>query len=370
MVEQAKPVSWRAHREFVIDPTIEAAARQRTLNLGIPYGSLGRLHDIAIWFASVQGSTKARADRCTTVVFCGDHGVAAQNVSSLPQYVTWTNMKYMAEGVATISIYAKLFNAALCIVDIGVKGPKYVPPANTGIDFVDCRVANGTKDISCEPAMTEDEVDQAVQCGYDVTSSYASMSDIFLFGEMGIANTTSCSAIIGALFGEDPDRVTGLGSGITEETRKHKSLVVAAAIERATRDGAVTDPLVCLRQLGGYEIAGMVGGMIAAAAHRKPIILDGFISTTAFAIASKVMPGLSLAAVPGTFSAEYGYQVLARHLELVPVLNLGMRLGEGTGAILTWPIIRAAVEQLHQGVTRDELVLEFARYTPEGLSVR
>jgi nicotinate-nucleotide--dimethylbenzimidazole phosphoribosyltransferase len=344
----------------MIDPAIEAAARQRTSDLGIPYGSLGRLHDIAIWFASVQGSIKARADRCTTVVFCGDHGVAAQGVSSLPQYVTWTNMKYMAEGVATISIYAKLFNAGLCIVDIGVKGPKYVPPGNNGIDFVDCRVGEGTRDISREPAMTEDEVDQALQCGYDVTAGYAHATDIFLFGEMGIANTTSCSAIIGALFEEDPDRVTGLGSGITEEVRKHKSSVVAAAIERAMRDGPMTDPLVCLRQLGGYEIAGMVGGMIAAAAHRKPIILDGFISTTAFAIASKMVPGLSLAAVPGSYSAEYGYQVLARHLQLVPILNLGLRLGEGTGAILTWPIIRAAVEQLHHGVTREQLVLEFA----------
>ena len=357
-------VSWRTVREFLPDLKTELAARERVSQLGIPFGSLGRLHEFAVSLAAIQGTLDVSLDRCTTIAFCADHGVASKGVSSLPQFVTYTNMKYMAEGLATISIYAKLLGAKFCVVDIGVRGPHYnstmTCEAKDGIDFYDRRVRNGTGDISVSAAMTEDEVDQALQVGFDIATMYANRTDVFVFGEMGIGNTTACSAIIAGLFDEDPDRVTGLGSGISEETRKLKAAIVDQAVKRVKKVNSRPDPLTCLRELGGLEIAGMVGGMIAAAHYRKPIILDGFISATAFAVASQLVRGISSAVFPGTYSSEVGYAVLSRNFKLEPILNLGMRLGEGTGAILAWPILRAAAEQLTKGVTRSDLVVEFS----------
>jgi nicotinate-nucleotide--dimethylbenzimidazole phosphoribosyltransferase len=355
---------WRDISTFAVDQAAEAAARERTAELGIPTGSLGRLHEIAIWLASVGRSLEVRVDRCTVIAFCGDHGVVARGVSSLPQHVTWTNMKYMAEGNAVISIYARLLGARLCIVDIGVNGPRYspIPVGPSPIDFRNRRVKNGTEDIFVRAAMSLDELDQALQAGYEVAESYVNDTDVYIFGEMGIGNTTSCSAIIAGLFNEDANSVTGFGSGISEETRKLKVGVIEKSVDRARRGGNLADPVFCLKELGGFEIAGIVGGMLAAAANRKPIILDGFICTTAFALASVLAPGLSNAVVAGTYSAEPGYATLSRRLRLAPILNLGMRLGEGTGAILAWPIVRAAAEQLRQGVTKSELVIDFQQH--------
>ncbi len=303
-----------------VDAKWIAAAEKRQLELTKPPGSLGRLEEIANRCAAIRESLAPTAGRARIVVFAGDHGVCAEGVSPYPQEVTAQMVANFRRGGAAINALAGAAGIELMVRDAGA-----------------C-----TKNFCVEPAMTEREMVAATEDGIGCAAEAAAAGcDVVGFGEMGIGNTTSASAITAALTGEPIFKVTGRGTGADEECMARKR----AAIERALElhAGGVKTPLGILRCLGGFEIAGMCGFCLGAAARRLPVIADGFISTAAAALAVRLSTAAGDYLFASHQSGEPGHAHLLAILGQRPLLDLGMRLGEGTGAALAIPIFRAAI---------------------------
>ncbi|HEV2818240.1 MAG TPA: nicotinate-nucleotide--dimethylbenzimidazole phosphoribosyltransferase [Allosphingosinicella sp.] len=348
-------MSWRSIAGFELDQTAQRAARQRIESLAIPKGALGRLHEIAVKIAGITGTLTPSLEACHVVVFCADHGVCRRGVSAFAPVVTDINTRLMAEGRATISALVDTLPAVLCIVDIGIDAEPY----DTEIcqrfrhDFYMLKVRRGTGDIAAGPAMTRSEMESAIQHGYESVERLKPSA--LVLGEMGIGNTTASSALVSALLAVDPAMVTGAGSGLDPMAIERKIDVVREAVSRYALIAAPDDPLGVLQHLGGLEIAAMVGAMLASAKHRIPVLLDGFIVCASFLVASRLVSNLADLCFAGTRSSEPGFDVIMQHVGLRPILDLEMRLGEGTGALLSFPIIRGAVRHLSEGATLDEL---------------
>lgn len=304
------------------DQTALAGAEARNGQLTKPPGALGRLEKVAIWMASWQGTDKPRAANPQIVIFAGNHGVTAKGVSAFPAEVTVQMVANFAHGGAAINQLAKAFGAKLDVHALDLDRP--------------------TADFTEAPAMTEAEVVAALQSGYEAVDPQA---DLFVAGEMGIGNTTAAAAIATALFGGVG--WAGRGTGVDDEGLRRKEAAVAAGLER--HKALLADPLQVLRCLGGREIAAMTGAILGARMARVPVILDGFIATAAAAVLEKVAPGALDHCIAGHQSAEGAHARLLERLGKEPLLSLGLRLGEGSGAALAIGVVQGAVA-CHSGM--------------------
>ena len=295
-----------------------AAAGARNGQLTKPPGALGRLEDLAIWIAGWQGVEKPRCDRPQVVIFAGNHGVVAQGVSAFPAEVTVQMVANFQHGGAAINQLSRAFGATMSVHALELDRP--------------------TVDFTEGPAMSEDEVVAALACGWNAVDPAA---DVLVTGEMGIGNTTPAAALAAALFGGDPVGWVGRGTGVDDAGLKRKADAVARGL--ALHSGALGDPLEVLRCLGGRELAAMAGAIARARVERVPVVLDGFICTASAAVLEKAVPGALDHCVAGHVSAEGGHARLLAALGKEPLLNLGLRLGEGSGAALALGVVKGAV---------------------------
>ena len=320
-----------------IDPRWIEAARGRQLELTKPPGSLGRLEEVANRCAAIRESFDIGMDRPRIVLFAADHGVCAEGVSAYPQEVTAQMVANFLRGGAAINAFARAGGIEVRVVDIGVAAAL---PGSAGL--IGRRVAPGAGNFCHEPAMTGDAMIAALETGIELACEAAeSGCGLLGFGEMGIGNTTSASAIAAALSGDNVEAVAGRGAGADDACmiRKRSAIARGLALHAASLD----TPLGILRCVGGLEIAGMCGFCLGAAARRVPVVTDGFIATAAAALAVRICPASSGYIFASHRSAEPGHAHLLAILEQQPLLDLGMRLGEGTGAALAMGLMRAAV---------------------------
>jgi nicotinate-nucleotide--dimethylbenzimidazole phosphoribosyltransferase len=323
-------------------PTVDIeagdAARARQLQLTKPPGSLGRLEELACWFAARLGNPVPVQPPCEVFVFAGDHGVAERGVSAFPQSVTGQMVGNFARGGAAINVLASLEGCRIEVVDVGVASAD-PPPAGVRNE----RVRAGTRDLASESAMTGEELRAALAVGERCARAAAGRgARLLIAGDMGIANSTAAACLICALTGATPESVVGRGTGVDDAGLARKVDVVRIALARVAAAG-VREPSRLLAELGGLEIAAIAGFYIEAARQAVPVMLDGYISTAAALAAASLEPGVVNWMLASHRSAEAGHSVALKWLKLEPLLDLGLRLGEGTGAALTVPIVRAAL---------------------------
>ena len=318
------------------DPQLAAEIRRRIDAKTKPLGALGRIEDLAARIAALQGTTEPRMETCALTIFAADHGIAAQGVSAFPQAVTVQMALNFLAGGAAANVFARSVGAELQVVDAGIAEAIEHP------DLLDRRMGPGTKDSSVEPAMDEATLARALAAGRALAA--ASDADALAFGEMGIANTAAASLVIHKLSGLPLDLLTGRGTGLDDEGLSRKLAVLERA---AARTGALS-PARALAEYGGFEIAMMAGAMIGAAETRRVVLVDGFIATAAAMAAKALEPGCEAAFVFAHRSAEAGHRAALAHLGAEPLLELDLRLGEGTGALLAWPLVRSAAAMLRE----------------------
>jgi nicotinate-nucleotide--dimethylbenzimidazole phosphoribosyltransferase len=327
-----------------LDAGAMATARARQDQLTKPAGSLGRLEALAIQLAGITGQEQPKLTEKAVIVMAGDHGVTAEGVSAYPAEVTPQMVYNFLRGGAAINALAAVVGARVVVVDIGVASPL------NHRDLLARKVARGTASMAHGPAMTHGQAEDAIAVGIDVVDSLAREGvQMVATGEMGIGNTTAASALTAVFTGAPIAEVTGRGTGIDDAQLAHK----VAVIERALAVNApnADDPLDALARVGGLEIAGLVGVILGAAARRIPIVLDGFIAGSAALIAVTQHPPVRDYLIAGHVSIERGHRVLLDALDLRPLLDLDLRLGEGTGAVLAMGIIDGALAAHNQMAT-------------------
>lgn len=311
-------------------------AEERQAQLTKPAGSLGRMEALAVRLAALQNTLLPTLDRVRIVVFAGDHGVATAGVSAFPQSVTVEMIRNFSRGGAAISVLARQLGAELEVVDVGA-----VTDVSPLPRLISCRVGPGTQDFRIHPAMTPAQCDQALQAGWEAVER-AKLCDtqLLIGGEMGIGNTTAASAILSAFLNLPPALLAGPGTGVTPEGVKGKIQVIETALQH--HQSRLDHPLGILAALGGFEIVALTGFYIAAAQSKIPLLVDGFIASAAAVAALRIQPDLRPWLFFSHTSAEPGQQAIQAALDLQPILNLGMRLGEGSGAAVALPILRLA----------------------------
>ncbi len=321
---------------IVPPPASAAAAAQRHLDqLTKPPGSLGRLEELAVRLAAVRGAAPA-VEQPVIFTFAADHGVAAEGVSAYPQSVTAQMLENFLAGGAAINVLARQAGARLVLADFGVAGLVGARP-----ELVSRRRGPGTANMAIGPAMSRADAIAAIEDGAALAAeALDGGADLVGIGEMGIANTTAASAITAVLTGTDPVVVTGAGTGLDAHGVERKADVIRRAL--AVNRPESRDPLDVLAKVGGFEIAGLVGVLLASAARRVPVALDGFISSAAALVAARLAPHAPAAFFASHRSAEPGHTIVLADLGLQPYLELSMRLGEGTGAALFVHLARAA----------------------------
>ncbi|MDH0030239.1 MULTISPECIES: nicotinate-nucleotide--dimethylbenzimidazole phosphoribosyltransferase [unclassified Acinetobacter] len=315
--------------EAVKQPDLDAKlqAEQRQLQLTKPTGALGDLEQIAITLASLQGTVFPKINKPWISIFAGDHGVVEENISAYPQAVTRQMLQNFASGGAAISVIAKHHQAHLQVIDCGTVGDAY---NYTGVERHCIRA--GTANFAKQAAMTEQECQAALQLGKNsVDLAKSKGADIFIAGEMGIGNTCSASALACLLLDESAQQLTGVGTGINTEQLQHKINVIDQAVKLHKND-VTNNPLKILAAVGGLEIAAMAGAYLRCAQMGVPIVVDGFISSVAALCAVRIQPQVREWMLFGHQSAEYGHQRILKDLNAQPILNMNLRLGEGSGA--------------------------------------
>ena len=343
-----------------LDGEAMTLAAHRLDRLTKPPGSLGRLEELAIQLAGIRGRVVTAVTRPEIAIFAGDHGITAQGVSPYPSDVTRQMVATFLAGGAAINVLARSADAGLTVVDVGVRGePIAAPPASEAsaerptARLRHARVANGTRDFSAERAMTDDEMAAAIAVGAAaVDDLVAGGADLIGLGEMGIGNTTASSAIVAALTGRPAIDVTGRGTGLDEEGIRRKAAIVDTAIARHGLVGA--EPLEVLSAVGGLEIAALVGAILAGAADGTPVVLDGFITGAAALVAVRLAPAVAPRLIASHRSSEPGHRIVLDALAIRPILELDLRLGEGSGAALAIPVVRAAARIVGEMATFDE----------------
>ncbi len=324
------------------DPKWLKQARSHLDNLTKPLGSLGRLEDIAARFIAIRNGEIDEPLKKAAYVFAADHGIVAEGVSAYPKEVTRQMVLNFLQQGAAINVLARLHDAELTIVDVGVDADFGALPG-----LLQRKVRCGTRNMLHEPAMTEEEMLQALQVGLQLaTGAHEKGQALIAVGEMGIGNTTSASAITAVLTRQAPAAVTGKGAGLEKSAQEHKIRVVDAILRRHFGENPYASeapPLEVLRCVGGLEIAAMVGMVVGAARYRIAVVTDGFISTVAAALAYALEPRVREYLFAGHHSEEPGHRFLLEYLGIDPILMLNMRLGEGTGAVLAMPIIESAL---------------------------
>ncbi|MTH51967.1 nicotinate-nucleotide--dimethylbenzimidazole phosphoribosyltransferase [Bacillus mangrovi] len=309
-----------------------------------PPGSLGRMEDIAVKIAEITGNPFPAAEPPGILVFAADHGIAEEGISAFPSEVTALMAANFAAGGAAINVFARMIDARLKVADIGIKEEKQDP----GVE--NCRIRNGTGNFLKEKAMTAEEAESAILTGKRLAAELIDAGVRCLIpGEMGIGNTTSAAALTAAITGKDPGEVTGKGTGITAEAQEKKANLIRKALTMHNPDRS--NAVELLSAAGGLEIAGMCGAIIAAAEHRVPVLLDGFICTAAACLAVLINPDIKGYLIAGHQSEEPGHKTALEWLGLKPLLQLQLRLGEGSGAAIAYPIIKGSVRMLSEMAT-------------------
>lgn len=327
-----------------LDSQAGAEAKMYLDILTKPVGSLGKLEEIVITLAEIQGRKQPSIKQLGIVVFAADHGIVEEGISAFPQLVTRQMVHNMSAGGAAINVFGRQQQAEFALVDVGVIGESFSSPVK------DCKIRQGTKNFLRAEAMTQDEVEKAIDIGYrEALNLFEKGVDCLVVGEVGIGNTTSSSAVVAAITEIDPAELVGYGTGISSEQHVHKIKVVQDAL--MLHNPNPTDGYDVLRKVGGLELAAMTGAMLAAASRRVPVILDGFISTAAACVAETLGEGASGYMLLGHQSMEPGHQRAFQYLEKEPILSLSMRLGEGTGAAVAYSIIQSAVRMVNEMAT-------------------
>ncbi len=309
-----------------------------------PRRSLGRLEDLACRIAAARGTPMPELPRKAVVVMAADHGVAAEGVSAYPQEVTRQMVLNFVRGGAGINVLARHVGAEVVVVDMGVKEPVEAPEVRA------CRIGSGTRNLAREAAMSRGQAEAALEAGIALAAELADRGVTLLaVGEMGIGNTTSASALTAVFTGCAPREVTGRGTGIDDATLDRKVDAIERALKLHRLDSG--DPLAVLAALGGFEIGGMAGVVLGAAARRLPVVVDGFISGAAALTAVRLAPDAGGYLIASHRSVEVGHRKVLEALGTLPLLDLDLRLGEGTGAVLAMGLVDASLRVLHEMAT-------------------
>ncbi|WP_028325994.1 nicotinate-nucleotide--dimethylbenzimidazole phosphoribosyltransferase [Desulfatirhabdium butyrativorans] len=333
-----------------VDPAWIEKAKERTAQLVMPPRALGRLHDFSERLCAIQKTLEPTVSKKAIAVMAGDHGIASESVSAFPQEVTGAMVKTFLAGGAGINALAGHVGADVRVIDMGII-PEIDPATIPGGEALIVRkIRKGTDNFLKGPAMSRQEAEQSILAGFEVASSlYANGYDILGTGDMGIGNTSPSAAIGAVLSGCGVDVMTGPGTGLNAQGLAAKRAVLAKAIAWNRPDPA--DGIDVLAKVGGFEIGGIAGLILAAAFHQKPIVIDGFISTAGALIAHSLCPAATDYLFSGHCSEEPGHRFMLDHLQLRPILDLGMRLGEGTGAALAMCILDASAKMFRQVMT-------------------
>ncbi len=323
------------------DSTLAAALAAAINNKTKPPGSLGMLESLARQIGLIQQTTTPQLRNPAIVVFAADHGIVAQNISPYPQSVTWQMVENFLAGGAAINVFARQNGCTLSIVDAGVNhdfGPRD--------GLIDRKIGPGTRDFLHEPAMTREQCLHALECGKALAASID--GNVLGFGEMGIGNTTAAAAIMHKMIGVPASDCVGAGAGLSHDGIAHKRHVLELAL---ARHAAVTEPLDVLATFGGFEIAMMVGAMLEGARRRMVLLIDGFIVTSALLVAAKLQPAIRDYCVFSHCSDENGHRKMLQSFDARPLLQLDLRLGEGSGCALAYPLVQSAVNFLTEMAT-------------------
>jgi nicotinate-nucleotide--dimethylbenzimidazole phosphoribosyltransferase len=311
-----------------------------------PLGSLGRLEEVAIELAEMKNEAFPSIAPPGVLVFAADHGITAEGVSAYPQAVTEQMVRNFLNGGAAINVFSRQIGANLNIIDIGVA--KDIEHSS----LINKKIRYGTANFNREDAMTREEAEKAIGVGYDQGLDMIKKgAQCLILGEMGIGNTTSSSAILAVLSNRDVTSLVGTGTGISQESLLHKVEVIKESLQQ--RNPNPQDPIDIIAKVGGFEIAGMVGAMLAAASSRVPILVDGFICTIAALLAKEISTNAVDYMIVTHQSVEPGHQIAISLLGKKPIIDLGLRLGEGTGAAIAYPIIQSATLMLKEMATFD-----------------
>lgn len=331
-----------------LDVTAMQAARARQDQLTKPQGSLGQLETLSVQIAGMTGTARPRLAQPVVITMAADHGVTRQGVSAYPAEVTPQMVLNFLRGGAAINVLARHVGARVVVVDMGVASDLPFHP-----ELRSYKIAPGTRDFTLEPAMTPDQARQAVETGIAiVTTEIERGADLIATGDMGIGNTTASSAVVAAITGHPVAEVTGRGTGIDDDGLARKIAVIEQALALHRPDPS--DGLDVLAKVGGFEIGGLAGVMLGAAARRVPVVVDGFISGAAALLACRMAPAAQPYLIAGHRSVERGHQAVFTQLDLDPLLDLGLRLGEGTGAVLGMSLCIAACKILDEMATFGE----------------
>jgi len=344
-----------------INLSMAEAARMRQNKLTKPPGSLGRLEELSIQLCAITNKLKPVIDQKAVIIMAGDHGVTAEGVSVYPTEVTTQMVMNFLNGGAAINVLARQIGARVVIVDVGVANVladheqvlSDISSLTSNTSLVQHKVAFGTQNMAIGPAMTPDQADAAIMVGIEVLEREVKQGlDLVATGDMGIGNTTASAAIVSVITGIPPGEVTGRGTGVDDVGLKRKVVVIERALQvnRPNR----CDPLDVLSKVGGLEIAGLVGVILGAASYRLPVVIDGLVSGAAALLAVGLVPEVKPYLIASHQSVEIGHKILLKYLGLNPLLDLELRLGEGTGAVLAFPIIEAAARILNEMATFTE----------------
>lgn len=335
-INEGATIDWLTIPAALPNADARQAAEARQSQLTKPPGALGRLEEVAIRLAALQGTEQPCVDKVHITVFAGDHGVATEGVSAFPQAVTAEMVKNFARGGAAICVAARTLGASLEVINLGTAcdtGPQ------DGVK--DCHLGPGTANFTLEPAMDVHQLARALGIGRQAAErARLNGAQLFIGGEMGIGNTTAASALACALLDAPPEHLAGPGTGLDTHGVARKTEVIRRALERHNRHHGT--PLEALRRLGGFEIAALTGGYISCAHLGLPVLVDGFISSVAALAAARLCPSAGDWLLFSHTSAEPGHRAVLDALDARPLLDLGMRLGEGSGAAVAVPLLRMA----------------------------
>ena len=336
-------LEWLNNRVKALNSSFQQSAAGHQLQLTKPPGSLGQLEDIAVRLSAMQATNKPKLEQININIFAADHGVVSAGVSAFPQEVTVQMVANFSAGGAAISVLANSLNADLEVVDVGTLNDPGTLPG-----VISRRAGAGTANLFEQDAMSIEQLNCAMDAGREaVMRAYDKQADLFIGGDMGIGNTTPAAAIACALLNADPVALAGPGTGLDSAGVSHKAKVIQTALDRY--QGLDKNPLETLRCLGGFEIAALVGAYISCAQQGLPALVDGYITTAAALVAVSLQPEVKHWLLFSHRSAEPGHKAMLDALEVAPLLDLGMRLGEGSGAATAVPLLRLACD-LHNGM--------------------
>ncbi len=332
-------------------------AKARTAQLVMPTRALGRIHDIGERLSAINKTLKPTVEQKAFLVMAGDHGVVDEGISAYPQVITGEMVRAFLNGGAGINILANQINAEVWVVDMGIIARMDPDSVKNGEKLLVHKMGDGTDNMAKGPAMSREKAEESVLTGFQLASNlFEKGVHILGTGDMGIGNTTPSAAIGTVLTNHDVEQMVGRGTGVDDEGLKRKQNAIHRAIEVNQPDAA--DGLDVLGKVGGFEIGGIAGCLLAGAFHHRPVVIDGFISTAGALIAHSLSPAVTDYIFAGHCSEEPGHRHMLDHLQLRPILDLGMRLGEGTGGALAMGIIDAAAR-----ISRDMLTFEEAGVT-------